>query len=373
MNTSGSSIAKALGGGEKMTSKQRVRSALARRQPDRVPINYGANPGIDRRLKEHFGLAPDDSEQLRQALGVDIRGIGAPYKGPRLHAEVPDRHVEAQWGVRTRYIAHETGGYWDYCDFPLMDADVVVVAAWPMPSPDDFDYSGVAAACRAKAAYAVHVGSPGLGCVMNTAGFLSNMEQMFVDLITDDPAGLLLIKRRMDIEFEVAGRTLAAAEGGIDFMWIGEDLGTQQGPIISMDIFRRHIKPYHQRLIDLADSYRIPVMIHTCGSSSWAYEEYIRMGLAAVDTLQPEAKDMSPAYLKRTFGGRLAFHGCISTAGPVADGTVEEVVANCRETLEIMMPGGGYCFAPTHCLQDNSPTENVVAMYETAHRFGRYH
>jgi uroporphyrinogen decarboxylase len=366
-------IAKALGGGEKMTSKQRVRSALANRQADRVPINYGANPGIDRRLKEHFGLGPDDSEQLRQALGVDIRGVGAPYKGPRLHAEIPDRRVDGQWGVRTRYIAHETGGYWDYCDFPLRDADEAAVADWPMPSPDDFDYSGVAAACRAKAPHAVHVGSPGLGCVMNTAGFLRNMEQMFVDLITDDPAGLLLIKRRMDIEFEVAGRTLAAAEGGIDFMWIGEDLGTQQGPIISMDIFRRHIKPYHQRLIDLADSYRIPVMIHTCGSSSWAYEEYIRMGLAAVDTLQPEAKDMSPAYLKRTFGGRLAFHGCISTAGPVADGTVEEVVANCRETLEIMMPGGGYCFAPTHCLQDNSPTENVVAMYETAHRFGRYH
>jgi uroporphyrinogen decarboxylase len=42
------------------------------------------------------------------------------------------------------------------------------------------------------------------------------------------------------------------------------------------------------------------------------------------------------------------------------------VRAYCRETLEIMAPGGGYCFAPTHALQDNSPTENVVAMYETA-------
>ncbi len=96
------------------------------------------------------------------------------------------------------------------------------------------------------------------------------------------------------------------------------------------------------------------------------------MGLTAVDTLQPEARDMSPAFLKAHFGGRLAFHGCISTAGPVAYGTVDEVVANCRETLEVMMPGGGYCFAPTHSLQDNSPTENVVAMYDTAQREGRY-
>jgi len=36
------------------------------------------------------------------------------------------------------------------------------------------------------------------------------------------------------------------------------------------------------------------------------------------------------------------------------------------------MPGGGYCYAPTHQLQDNSPTENVVAMYEVAHQYGRY-
>jgi uroporphyrinogen decarboxylase len=141
---------------------------------------------------------------------------------------------------------------------------------------------------------------------------------------------------------------------------------------MSLELFRRHIRPRHQVFIDMAKSFGLPVMIHTCGSSSWAYEDYIQMGMDAVDTLQPEATNMSPAYLKKTFGGRLAFQGCISTAGPVAFGTVADVVADCCKTLEIMMPGGGYCFAPTHALQDNSPTANVVAMYETAHAFGRY-
>jgi uroporphyrinogen decarboxylase len=122
----------------------------------------------------------------------------------------------------------------------------------------------------------------------------------------------------------------------------------------------------------LAKAYKLPVMLHTCGSSSWAYDEYIKMGLAAVDTLQPEAVNMAPAYLKKTFGDRLAFHGCISTAGPVAFGTAADTVRYCRDTLEVMMPGGGYCFSPTHALQDNSPTENVVAMYQTAQEFGKY-
>ena len=96
------------------------------------------------------------------------------------------------------------------------------------------------------------------------------------------------------------------------------------------------------------------------------------MGITAVDSLQPEANDMSPAYLKQTFGGRLAFHGCISTAGPVAYGTVSDVIADCRNTLEIMMPGGGCCFAPTHALRDNSPTENARAMYDTARQYGTF-
>lgn len=81
---------------------------------------------------------------------------------------------------------------------------------------------------------------------------------------------------------------------------------------------------------------------------------------------------MGPAYLKQRYGDRLAFHGCISTAGPVAYGTTEEAVADVRQTLEIMMPGGGYALAPTHQLQDNSPTANVVAMYNTARELGRY-
>jgi uroporphyrinogen-III decarboxylase len=174
------------------------------------------------------------------------------------------------------------------------------------------------------------------------------------------------------VRFEVARRTIEAAQGGVDFMWLGEDLGSQNRPLISLDLYRRHLRPRHRELIDLAKSFRLPVMIHTCGSSSWVYEDFIEMGVTAVDTLQPEAKDMSPAYLKKKFGGRLAFHGCISTAGPVAFGTPEQVFAEVRETLEIMMPGGGYCLSPAHQLQDNSPTENVLALYEAAHRYGSY-
>lgn len=354
-----------------MTSKERVRLTIARREADRVPVDYDCNPGIDARLKQHFGLKPDDNEGLRRALGVDFRKVGAPYVGPKLHADLPGRQVD-NWGIRRQWIEHESGGYWDFCDWPLTNATLDEIERWPMPSPDDFDYTTIAAQCSRHRDYCVVAGNAGLGDIINSTGMLRTMEQVLVDLATDDEAGLRLIDRKLEIQLEICRRTLVAAEGQVDLLLIGEDLGTQRGPTISLDLYRKHLRPRHQRFVDLGREFGIPVMIHCCGSSSWAFDDFIAMGISVIDTLQPEAKDMAPAYLKKRYGDRLAFHGMISTAGPVAYGTVDDVVRNCRETLDIMMPGGGYCFAPTHALQDNSLTENVLAMYETAAKYGRY-
>jgi uroporphyrinogen decarboxylase len=276
------------------------------------------------------------------------------------------------WGIHRRWIEHDTGGYWDYCGFPLQEATLEEVEAWPLPSADDFDYAQAVERCQEMEQYCVVAGGAGLGDIINSTGMIRTMQQVLIDLMLDDEACLRYIDRRLDILLEVTRRTLEAAKGGIDLLGMGEDLGTQRGPTISPELYRRHIRPRHQRFVDLAKAYDIPVMIHSCGSSSWAFDDFIEMGIDVVDTLQPEARDMAPGYLKERYGDRLAFHGCISTAGPVAYGMVQDVVDNVRATLQVMMPGGGYALAPTHQLQDNSPTENVVAMYETAKADGWY-
>ncbi len=354
-----------------MTSKERVKLALAHKQADRVPVDYEANPEIDERLKSRLGLAADDQEGLLAALGVDIRGVYAPYAGPKLHADVPGRVVD-EWGRRARWITHETGGYWDWCDWPLSQATPEEVEAWPMPSADHYDYSTIARQCRQWPDRFILAGSPGIGDIINATAMLRTMEQVLVDLITDDPAGLLLIDRRLQVHLEMMRRTLQAGEGMIDMLLIGEDLGTQRGPTMSLELFRRHLRPRMQKFVDLGRQFGIPVMIHSCGSSSWAFDDFLEMGITVVDTLQPEALNMAPAYLKQRWGESLSFHGMISTAGPVACGSVADVIDNVRQTLQVMKPGGGYILAPTHMLQSNSPVENVLAMYQAAREYGRY-
>ena len=354
-----------------LPAKNRVLAAFSHQEPDRVPLDYSANPGIDHRLKKHFGLSPADNEGLLQCLGVDFRYVWAPYIGPRLHNDFSDRTVDL-WGIHRRWIEHESGGYWDYCDFPLRDATLEIATSWPMPSPDDFDYDILAKTCQLHSEYCVVAGNAGVGDIINSTGMIRTMEQVLVDLISDDPIGMVYIDRKLEIMLAVTERILDAGRHWIDIFFMGEDLGTQIGPMLSKPLFRKQLRPRLSKFVDLAKSYGLPVMFHSCGSSSWAFNDFIEMGVDIIDTLQPEAANMAPSYLKANFGKQLSYHGCISTGGPVAYGTLGEVVDNVRETLQVMMPRGGYALAPSHALQDNSPTENVLAMYQAAKDFGSY-
>jgi uroporphyrinogen decarboxylase len=339
-----------------------------------VTIGFETNPGIYRRLCEALKIKNNDMETLLRVLGVDYRGATPGYNGPDIFGPAPEgRAVHQTEGSIMRYIEHETGGYWDFCDFPLKDADDEKIASFPIPDADHFDYGGAADNIRAaNGEFALYIGNPGMPDVINSNGRIMGMEDLLCHLITENKAALDFINRRAALNLNICERMLEKCKGQIDFMWLGEDLGTQIAPMISLDLYRRTIKPIHKKFCDLARAYNLPVMIHTCGSSSWAYEDMIEAGIRGVDTLQPEAADMSPGYLTKHFGGRLNFRGCISTAGALSYGTAEETERHCRETLGIMMPHRGYHFAPTHAIQDNTPVENVIAMYEAAHKYGRY-
>ena len=358
---------------ETMTARERVRRTFEFEKTDRVTIGYEANAAIHARLCRELGVANDDMESVYQALGVDYRGVSAPYVGPELYKAPPERRVDSLEGCVMRWVAHETGGYWDFCDFPLEGADDADFDAFPVPNPDDFDYDQAREQAKSYGGqYALYIGSAGVPDVINSNGRIMGMEDVLCHLLMKDEAAMRFIERRAAFQLEMLSRLADALGDMLDFVWLGEDLGTQHTPMISLDLYRETLRPIHQRFVDLAKAHSVPAMFHTCGSSSWVYEDFIDMGVRGVDTLQPEAANMSPEYLAKRFGGRLTFRGCISTAGLLAMGTPQDVTADCRHVLEVMMPTHGYHFAPTHCIQDNSPVENVLAMYNAAHKYGRY-
>lgn len=353
-----------------MTSKQRVLNAFNHIKSDRVPMNYMANPTIHAKVAKAVGAS--NYEEVLQALDIDFRGIYSPFKGENKFKQIDGLTVNPVYGFYTKWIANEHGGYEDFCNYPLSDVSEDVIENFHVPSADDFDYLYVAEQVKAYSSYGISCGDAGMADIINATGRVMGMEDTLCNLMARHAPTLNYISKRCDMELGKLERIIEAAKGGIDFLWMGEDLGTQHAPMISLEMYRDVLKPFHQKYVDLAKSYNLPVMIHTCGSSSWAYDEFISMGINAVDTLQPEAANMSPKYLVDKFGSKLAYHGCISTAGPLAYGNAEDLKKQIEETLQIMKPTYGYMLSPTHLIQDNSPVENVLALYKMGKEMGRY-
>jgi len=354
-----------------MTSRERVLKTFRFEQTDRVPMNYLANPTIHSRFAKALGIDPSDFDAVLDVLDADFRGREPEYAGPFLFKEIPGVNCDPMYGYYTKWIENEHGGYEDYVNFPLAGAEPDVIASYPVPNPDDFDYESYAGWLKTTGDRSVYVGGAGYVDIINKTGMLMGTENVLVNLLTEDEATLTYLDRRLAMQLGVLERTLDAGKGRADVMWLGEDLGTQIAPMISLDMYRRVLRPRQQKFIDLARAYGLYVIVHGCGSSSWVFEDYIEMGVNCVDTLQPEATNMSPEYLRDHFGGRLYFHGAISTTGTLFYGTPDDVTADVNRTLDIFAPTNGYMCAPAHCLQDNMPVENIIAMYNTIHSRGR--
>ena len=340
------------------------------KKADRVPVNYLANPAIHKRVAAALGV-PADKDAVDDALGVDFKELMPRYTGRPLFSPREGRRVNPSPALYSAGCQTRTAVIGTTAIFRWRKPMTRPLQTGPCRTRTISTMMNCLTAASFTAIKPFISGHPGVSDVMNNTGMIRGMENIYMDLALETESVMTLLDRRMKAELAMFERALDKCRDYVDFIWTGEDLGTQRAPLISLDMFRAQIRPRHQPLIDLASSYGKPVMIHCCGSSSWAFEDFIEMGIRAVDTLQPEAADMDPACLARKYGGRLAFHGCISTA-KLAVMTPEAVAQNVAETLETMMPHHGYCLAPTHYLQDNTPVENVIAMYRTAHRLGRY-
>ncbi len=343
-----------------MTSKERVLTSLQWEEPDRVPIQTYLTPEIAERLVAHFG-----TRDILGALGVDFRTIPLPWRGPL--REPQDGVFYDIWGAGYRRVEHPSGAYEEAVVLPLAELHTMDdVEAYPWPDPADYDYSGVAEACERFADFAVCVGDAGMPDILNGVSRGRGMEQVMMDIALRDEVGLAVIDRRVDFYLEVLRRALEAGRGRIDIVCIGEDCGNQNGRMFSPRDFDEIFRPRLQRYIDLAHHCGARVMMHSCGDTHEIMPTFIEMGLDVLDAMQPEPPGMAPGKIRDLCRGKLAFCGLISTQQTLPRGTEEECRAEARHRLDVIARGGGYIFAPAHCIQPDTPIENVLAVYEEA-------
>ena len=346
-----------------LSSRDRVHAAFEHKAPDRVPCWCGASTEFWNKCKHTLTL---DDEALRVRFGDDFRRVYARYTGPK-HT-LPD-------GVASRTIFgidRHGLGYGQPMAHPLANASLREVHGYAWPDPAWMDVSHIRADALAwNRQYAILGGdwSPFWHDLIDLLG----METMYLRMFDEPEVVDAVIQHLVDYYAAVSTRIFAAAADALDVFFIGNDLGSQTGPLLGPDLFRRFILPHIKRLVDLGHQYRLKVQMHCCGGFAPLIPALIEIGLDGVHAIQPCCGGMDLRTLKNQFGSRILFNGAIDSHHVLIDGTPDSVRKATREVLDIMKPGGGYVAGASHdTILEETPVENVLAMFDTVREYGVY-
>ena len=374
-----------------MTSRERVLCALNHEEPDRVPIFFGTsgvttmNTAAYDRLKAHLGLRTETRTFWRalqyclvdEEVMVRFHSDGRPLiPGPApstLSRDIaPERFVDG-WGIT--WQLQPGSHYYDIAESPLRDATAEEVRRYPWPElADRSRFAGLREKARAirEAGYAV-VALSGIS-PFEFSYMLRGMDRWFLDLGGDHDFVHALMRRLTDLMRSAVERLLEEAGDYIDVLITGDDLGSQNGPLISTAMYRELIKLHHCELMQaIRERTKARIFYHSDGDVYPLLNDLIEIGTDVLNPVHVAARDMGDtARLKREFGRRLSFCGAVDTQQVLPHGTTDDVRREVRRRIWDLAPGGGYVLASVHCIQPDVPPENVCALFDEAFTAGRY-
>ncbi len=412
-----------------MTSRERVLTSLNHRSPDKIPIDFSGHrsSGIAAlaypKLREYLGLPPrpvrvyDIVQQLAivdddilDRFGVDTIEMGRGFlKEDKNWKEwvLPDgtpclipsyMKMEQRgddWAVLTEQgieLGLQKKGwlYFEQTYFPLMERgirdddfsdleDILNKTIWtgavspgahlPLEGQGSEELSRGARALRESTDRAI-LGLFG-GNMFEVPQMLYRMDNYLMALSLYPEAVLRLSERLCTIYLKGLEKWLDTVGPYIDIILFGDDLGGQNGPLISTDMYRRYFKPYHQKLFsrakELAD---VKVMLHCCGGVRELLPDLIDAGIDAINPVQFNCVGMDPTELKVEFGRDLTFWGggC-DTRDILPNAPPETVRQHVQGQIATLGPGGGFVFQQVHNILANVPPENIVAMFDAVNDF----
>jgi uroporphyrinogen decarboxylase len=401
-----------------MTYRSLVLTALNHKEPDRVPIDLGgtessgmtavAHNALERylglpegcRVFEPYQHVAFIEDEIRDRFGIATYPIifepsrwraaylpdGSPCEVPEqwltvLRSDGTDEALDASGAVIARRAA--TGNHFDSVNPPLADAaspgDIErhrgTIARFDYPAFADEPLDAMIERARKLRRQSDRAAILNFQAHLLAAGqLLRGFESFMTDLLLAPDLADCLLTILVEAYCQRADALLPALNGLVDIILVNDDLGTQAGPMLSPDLYRRRIKPFQRRLFaHLKSVSGLPLLFHSCGSVRWAIPDLIEVGVDALNPVQVSAADMDSAALKRDFGRDITFWGggC-DTQRILNRATPAQVRDEVKRRISDLAPGGGFVFCQVHNIQPEVPPENVVAMLEAAGEFGGY-
>ncbi|MHB1461630.1 MAG: uroporphyrinogen decarboxylase family protein [Armatimonadota bacterium] len=339
-----------------MTSKERVHAAINRQKVDRVPRYLWFHPDILSNACRRLGTSGFATEA---ALGNDILQPWVSINASMARQVAEGVEFTDDFGITWL----RRGLYNTVVHHPLMDADVPMIQSYPMPDATERSRYTVLEELMAKFGHEKFIGADVSGSIFEPAYHLRNMENLLIDMMTGAEEAEALFDRIMAFTIAAAKESLRR---GVDWVWLGDDVGTQTGMIMSPRIWRKMLKPRMKRIIDELRSVKPEVIIayHSCGSIRPIIGDLVEIGINVLNPLQPMAADMDNLEIKREYGSVLSFMAGIDTQGFLPNASPQEVKGETRRIIDTMGDGGGFIFAGSHTIQTDVPWANIEAMLE---------
>jgi uroporphyrinogen decarboxylase len=354
-----------------MTSRERVLTALSHKEPDKVPfsLGFGVNYPAQVALSEYMKIDIGELHKIMHSL-TDVRGVGAKYIGPKDRGvSLPDGSYIDTWGVKRSPVRNAKDTYMEISQYPLAHMTCAdELEDYVFPSVEWFDFSVIPDQIEAIAKTGDYAIMASCGNIFEASWYMRGFETMFADLLAEKEFAHRLIGKVTDYFVSMTRKTLEAAGGRIDLAFTADDIGGQNGLLMSLPLWEEMLKPYHKRLNNTIHEFGAKVMYHSDGAVMDAIEGLVDMGIDVLEALQFDAEGMNPAKLKEAAGDRLSFHGGVSVQSTLPFGTPEQVEAEVKERIKVLGKNGGYILAPSHAIQAGTPPENLYAFFKATGR-----
>ncbi len=365
-----------------MNSRERVMRSINLQEADKVPVDFGGTVvtsvdlNLHKKLREKFGIEGEE-ENIDYSMGTagvdrklveifhsDVVRIGLNVVKP----DIINGYYENGFGIgHKKAEPHE---YFDVVKSPLADVDSP--AGMQMPDPDDPRmYEGLRERARdlyENTDYAIFAdfGIPGF---YETGQKLRGYENFACDLLINEDFVYELYEKLLDLQKRWFKNYLEQVGGYACAVGYADDLGMQDRLQISPEVYRKIVKPYHEKIFKfIHEQADIKIMIHSCGAIFPIVGELIDSGVDIINPMQTRATGMDPFELKKTYGDKAVFWGGFDEQQVLPFGSREEIFAE-TERLMDAMGKSGFVFGPGHNIQADTPVDNVISLFEAAEKY----
>ena len=357
-----------------MNSLENFNAMMNGDRPGWLPFDLPTTEPVERKIREKTGL-PSSA-----AFDVDFRDASASYLGDDPDAwrsahentgfHFPENSAVGRFGMACVHPPVETLGDAVHLTEMLHPLSVVedVAQLEKLPWPDTSDpahYAGYRQSCE-EAHAAGKVARAWQECtIFEDAWYLRGMDNVFCDWAEENPVSDWLLDYFTERSVH---NSRAFARAGFDMIKLGDDVGMQSRMLLSLETWRRHLKPRLRRVIDAireaSGARKVWVQYHSDGDVTPLVDDLIEIGVDILNPVQPECMDLEA--IAAQYQTRLAFSGMIGTQTTMPfgnPGDVRAAVARCRNLHE---NGARVIVAPTHVLEPDVPWENILAFVEAA-------